>query len=67
AGQPGWCDVQDWTRSVVDIDALAGQTAQFRFRLGSDGSVGGDGWYVDDFKIQSCTDSNLIFDDGFEQ
>ena len=36
-GLEGWCgDPQDWLRSVVDLDAYAGQTVRFRFRLGTD-------------------------------
>ncbi len=51
----GWCgDPQDWLRSVVDLNAYAGETARFRFRLGTDSSVGREGWYVDDLRIQSC-------------
>jgi hypothetical protein len=58
-GNPeGWCgDPQDWLRSVVDLDAYAGQTARFRFRLGTDGSVSREGWYVDDVHLQSCIPS----------
>ena len=62
----GWCNLQDWTKSVVDLDAFAGQTAQFRFRLGSDGSVGAEGWYIDDVKVRSCRDASFIFADGYE-
>ncbi len=48
-GLAGWCgDPQDWLRSVVDLDAYAGQTVRFRFRLGTDGSVSREGWYLDD-------------------
>ncbi len=43
-----------WKKAVVDVDAYAGQTAQFRFRLGSDSSVSREGWYVDDVVVQSC-------------
>jgi len=51
----GWCgDPQDYLNSVVDIDNFAGQTVRFRFRLGSDASVGREGWYIDDVKVQSC-------------
>jgi hypothetical protein len=58
----GWCgDPQDWLRSVVDLDAYAGQTARFRFRLGTDGSVGREGWYIDDFYVQSCEDPTPDF------
>jgi hypothetical protein len=59
----GWCDDLGapstvWKKAVVDIDAYAGQTARFRFRLGSDTSVSREGWYVDDVKVQSC----VVFD-----
>ena len=54
-GLEGWCgDPQDWLRSVVDLDAYAGQTVRFRFRLGTDVSVSREGWYVDDVHVQSC-------------
>ena len=54
-GLEGWCgDPQDWLRSVVDLDAYAGQTVRFRFRLGTDVSVSREGWYVDDVVVQSC-------------
>lgn len=64
--QNAWCgDPQDWLESIVDLDAYAGQTVQFRFRLATDSSVSREGWYIDDVKVQSCPDS-LIFADGFE-
>ena len=55
----GWCDdlgapSTQWKKAVVDIDAYAGQTARFRFRLGSDTSVSREGWYIDDVLVQSC-------------
>ena len=55
AGKPAYCGSQDWTRSVVDLSSYAGQSLLFRFRLGSDNSVGRDGWYVDDVSVKSCT------------
>jgi hypothetical protein len=55
SGLQGWCgDPDPWIESVVNLDAYAGQTAQFRFRLGTDGSVSHDGWDVDDVVVQSC-------------
>ncbi len=61
-----WCDPnQPFTLSVVDVDAWAGQTVQFRWRLGSDSAAGNEGWYIDDVFVQSCTSSE-IFTDGFE-
>lgn len=63
-GSNAWCgDPQDWTRALADISAFAGQTVRFRFRHGTDDSVGREGWYIDDVLVQSC-DSDL-FRDGF--
>jgi hypothetical protein len=55
-------------KSVVDLDAYAGQTARFRFRLGTDSSVEREGWYLDDVYVQSCEtgEPGLPFSDGFE-
>ncbi len=50
-----WCgDPQDWLNSVVSLDTYAGQSAQFRFRLGSNASVSREGWTLDDVVVQSC-------------
>jgi hypothetical protein len=55
AGLNGWCgDPQDWLNSIVDINAYSGQTVQFRFRVGTDTSVGREGWTIDDVVVQSC-------------
>lgn len=56
AGKQAWCgDPADWTRAVVDLSAFAGQTVHLRWRLGTDTSVGREGWYLDDVKFQSCS------------
>ncbi|HSN76219.1 MAG TPA: choice-of-anchor J domain-containing protein, partial [Anaerolineae bacterium] len=50
-----WCgNPQDWLNSIVDVSAYAGQTVQFRFRLGTDSGVGTEGWTIDDVAVQSC-------------
>lgn len=50
-----WCgDPQDWLKSAVALNAYAGQTVNFRFRLGTDSSVGREGWTIDDVVVQSC-------------
>lgn len=67
-GLNAWCgDPQDWLNSVIDLNAYAGQTVSFRFRMASDSSVSRvpDGWYLDDVKVQSCF-TDLIFEDGLE-
>jgi choice-of-anchor B domain-containing protein len=66
AGLNAWCgQPQPWLNSVVDVGAYAGQTVQFRFRLGTDAGVGTEGWYVDDYLVQSCVAQvpNLTVDD----
>ena len=60
AGRPAWCGhPQDWFESVVALDEFAGQTVQFRFRVGTDDSLSREGWYVDDLLVQSCPSAYL--------
>jgi hypothetical protein len=68
ANAPAWCgDPRAWQNYIVDVDAYAGQTVQFRWRLGTDSSVGRpDGWHVDDIRVQGCAVSDVIFAHGFE-
>ena len=69
-GFDAWCgDPQDWLRSVVDLNANAGDTVQFRYRLGTDALVSHPGWDIDDVWVQSCVPDipvDPIFSDGFE-
>ena len=54
-GMDGWCgEPQEWLNSIVNLNAFAGKTVRFRFSLGTDKSLGREGWYIDDFKVQSC-------------
>ena len=63
-----WCgDPQPWLRSVVDLDAYAGDTVRFRFRIGTDNVVDHPGWDIDDVRVQSCVPAvPPFFADGFE-
>ncbi len=62
AGRNAWCgDPQDWLNSVINLDAYAGETVQFRFRLGSDTSIGREGWYIDDVLVQSCLTPRSLY------
>jgi hypothetical protein len=62
AGKNAWCgDPQDWLNSIVDLDAYAGQTVQFRFRLGSDTTVSREGWYIDDVYVKSCQPPRFVY------
>ncbi len=57
AGRPAWCgDQWEYLRNIVDLNAFAGQTVRFRFRVGTDRTVGrsAGGWEIDDLTVQSC-------------
>ncbi len=64
-GRPGWCGVQPWARTAVDLHGLEGSKLQFRFRLGTDEALAQGDWLVDDVIVQSC-EPEFIFADGFE-
>lgn len=68
-GLQAWCNTQPWIESVVDLTGLEGETLNFRFRLGTDRSVGAGLWHVDDVVVQSCETEagNLPFSHGFEE
>jgi hypothetical protein len=57
AGLQAWCSTTTTTyrQTIADVSAYAGQTVQFRLRIGTDSSVGRPGWDVDDVMVQSCT------------
>lgn len=47
----------DWTEAVFELGESSG-TARFRFVFGSDGYVGGEGWYIDDIMFETEPVSN---------
>ena len=47
-------DSRGWWESRVDLSAFAGELLKVRFRMGSDRSFGGRGWYIDDIRIYTC-------------
>jgi hypothetical protein len=54
-GLNAWCkDSNAYSNAVANISSYAGQTVQFRFRLGSDSSYGKPGWDLDNVTVQSC-------------
>lgn len=71
-GRAAWHgSVSGFVVSRVSLADFAGQSVLFRFRAGSDSSVGGNGWWIDDVRIAqgtACEPANLpaIFADGFE-
>lgn len=51
-GQSAWVGTSDITRVIVNVQVFAGQSLTFRFRLGSDCSVGSNGWKVDNVRVE---------------
>lgn len=53
-GQPCYSgsDAAAWKTVTVDLSAYEDDDIQIRFRFGSDGGVGDEGWYVDDVLVQ---------------
>ena len=50
-----WCgNPQDWLKSIVSLNAYAGKTVRFRFRLGTDSNLGYEGWYLDEVRVQAA-------------
>jgi hypothetical protein len=45
-----------WQEVKADLSAYGGQSAVIRFRLGSDSSVAGTGWWVDDVVISQSSE-----------
>ncbi|MDI3504375.1 MAG: hypothetical protein PWP64_1311, partial [Candidatus Cloacimonadota bacterium] len=53
----GWTgNSGSWQSASFDLSPYAYQEVMFRFRLGSNGSVTGPGWFIDDFEL---SDVNL--------
>jgi hypothetical protein len=50
ANTPVWSGSFDWTEAVFDLSSYIG-TASFRWLFGSDSSVTGEGWYIDDVTL----------------
>ncbi len=54
AGLQAWCGTTTYINTIANVDLYAGQTVQFRMRLGSDTSASNPGWDVDDVVVQAC-------------
>jgi len=52
ANKPVYSGQSDWQMAVFDLSFYEGE-CQIRFKFGSDGYVGGEGWYIDDVMIWS--------------
>ena len=52
ANTPVYSGSFNWTGAEFDLSNYSG-TAKFRFLFGSDGYVTGEGWYIDDVRVES--------------
>lgn len=50
----------DWQEAIFDLSEYSG-TARIRFLFGTDGAVTGEGWYIDDVRV----DSEIVSLDDF--
>jgi hypothetical protein len=44
-----------YQKTRLDLSGLAGQTVRFRFRVGTDSIIGGNGWFLDNLHVYTCT------------
>lgn len=55
AGRSGFVrESYGYTASQLNLASLAGRSVRFRFRMGTDASVGDYGWFIDDVRIYRC-------------
>lgn len=50
-GMPFFSGTHDWEEVTLDLADLEGSNVKLRFRFGSDGNTGGEGWYIDDVAV----------------
>ena len=48
-----------FVKTSINLTTYAGQTVKIRFRFGSDASVAGTGWYVDDIQMKDIAQVNI--------
>jgi predicted glutamine amidotransferase len=56
-GTPVFSGWWSWRQAVYELDGYTG-TVQFRFRFGSDGERGAEGWNIDDIEVLGSTTSS---------
>ncbi len=55
AGRQAFCGVSyGYISTRLNLTPLKGQNVRFRFRMGTDNSVAGLGWFIDDIRIYTC-------------
>jgi hypothetical protein len=55
ASRSAWVGNSDYGSSRVNLSSLAGQPFRFRFRVGTNATIGYDGWFIDDVRVYTCS------------
>lgn len=51
--EPGYTGTSEgWMLATFDLESYLGEQVQFKFTFGSDGSINGPGWYIDDVYLE---------------
>lgn len=72
AGRPAWHgSIATFQPTRVNLADFGGRSVLLRLRFGSDGSVGGNGWWIDDIRVLEGTACQTVpldqfFANGFE-
>jgi Zn-dependent metalloprotease len=54
-GRRAFCGTSNgYTATRLNLTSLAGKSVRFRFRIGTDTSIGSYGWFIDDIRIYTC-------------
>ncbi len=48
-----------FVKTTINLSSFAGQSVKIRFRFGSDASVAGTGWWVDDIQMKNIAQVNI--------
>lgn len=53
-GEPGFSgSLSTWGTVTIDLSQYAGQQVRFRFRMGSNSTTSGIGWFIDNFELSA--------------
>jgi len=59
-GSPCFAGNLDWRDDIIDLAGVVGDSLRIRFRFGSDNSVGGEGWYLDDVALKGLLPGGVL-------
>jgi hypothetical protein len=56
--------ISDWTLESYNLNSFIGGNLYLRFKLNTDGSLNGNGIFIDDFKLYMSSDFTVVPSDG---